>query len=161
MKLIATCIAALLLLTGCNVSFSSGEKNSGTPESTAGSPEQQKEAEAAARAYLSMIDQKEYEKTWELTGPALRSQSSKFAWVNTLKMTRKAFDPGKKRNLEGFGFSKQIDPSVPVGEYVLVQFNDITGSVTTTEKVVMQKDQSKWKIIGYFIYKKSQFRAGT
>jgi len=161
MKLIATCIAAVLLLTGCNVSFSSGDKKSSSPESTVGSPEQQKEAEAAARAYLSMIDRKEYEQTWKLVGPALRSQTSKFAWVNTLKVTRKALDPGKKRNLEGFGFSKQIDPSVPVGEYVLVQFNEIAGAVTTTEKVVMQKDQSKWKIIGYFIYKKSQFGAGT
>lgn len=161
MKLIAMCMTALLLLTGCNVSFSTGDKNSGTQESTAGSPDQQKEAEAAARAYLSMIDRKDYEQKWEFVGPALRSQSSKFAWVNTLKVTRTAFDPAKTRNLEGFGFSKQIDPSVPVGEYVLVQFNDKSGAVTTTEKVVMQKDQSKWKIIGYFIYKKSQFGAGT
>ena len=160
MKFIAFCFASLMLITGCNVSVSTGDKKD-APKTTSGSQEQQTEAEAAARSYLAMIDRKEYEKTWELAGPALLSQTSQFAWVNTLKLTRKAFDPGAKRQLEGFGFSTQIDASVPVGEYVLVQFKDVAGAVTTTEKVVMQRDQSKWKIIGYFIHKKSQFGAGT
>ena len=160
MKFIAIFLAVVFTLTGCNISFNSGE-NSNLPEANGGSQEQQTQAEAAARSYLAMIDQKQYEKTWQQAGPALRDQSSEFAWVNTLKLARKAFAASANRQVEGFGFTPQIDPSVPTGEYVLVQFKEVAGAVTTTEKVVMQKDQGKWRIIGYFINKNSQFGEGT
>ena len=160
MILRAVCVALLISLAGCNVSFSDG-KDHNLPPSTPGTKTEQSEAEAAARSFLSLIDQKQYEKTWELAGPALRSQTSEFTWVNTLKLTRGALSVGSNRQLEGFGFSTKIDPSVPVGEYVLVQFKEIDGSTTTTEKVVMQKHQSKWLIVGYFVHKQSKFGGGT
>lgn len=160
MKFMAIGLAIALSLAGCNVSFNSGN-DSNLPETSSGSQSQQTEAEAAARSYLAMIDQKQYEKTWEQAGPALRSQSSEFAWVNMLKLARKTFTAITNRQVEGFGFSSQIDPNVPVGEYVLVQFKEVKGNVTTTEKVVMQKDQGKWKIVGYFIHKFSKFGSGT
>ena len=156
----AVCVAFLISLAGCNVSFSDG-KNSNLPKPTSGTRDEQIEAESAARSFLALIDQKEYEKTWELAGPALRSQTSEFAWVNTLKLTRDALSVSANRQLEGFGFSTKIDPSVPVGEYVLVQFKELDGSTTTTEKVVMQKHQSKWLIVGYFVHKQSKFGGGT
>lgn len=159
MKLLAT-VFALLLLTGCNVSFSSGEKND-QPQTASGSQEQQKEAEAAALSYLAMIDNNEFDKTWDLSGPALRAQSNKFAWTSMLKMARKTFAVGSRRELDGFGFSTRIDSNAPVGDYVLVQFKGTSGRVTTTEKVVMQKDQGTWKIVGYFVNKHAQLGSGT
>ena len=160
MKFIALSLLVALLLAGCNVSFSP-DASSDLPKPTSGSQEQQTEAAKAAREYLAMIDRNEFDKTWDFAGPALRAQTSKFAWTNMLKLTRKTLGAPSKRDLEGFGFSTQIDATVPVGEYVLVQFKGISGRVTTTEKVVMQKDQSTWKIIGYFVTKRAEYRAGT
>ena len=156
MKLITIYLAILFSIAGCNVSFNTENKT--TPSNvSSGTSEQQAEAESAARSYLAMIDQKQYKETWLQVGPALSAQLNEFTWVNTLTLTRKAFDGGANRQVEGFAFTPQIEPHVPVGEYVLVQFKDIAGNVTTTEKVVMQKDGGKWKIVGYTIFKNQQF----
>ena len=160
MKNLALGLICMLLLTACNVSFSPGEA-SDLPEPTGGTKTQQLEAEAAARRYLAMIDGGDFQGTWDHSGPAIRAQSGEFAWKNMLKLTAKTLGGASERELEGFGFSTRIDTSVPVGEYVLVQFKNTSGSVTTAEKVVMQKDQSEWKIIGYFVTKRAEYRPGA
>jgi hypothetical protein len=149
-----------LLLAACTVSFSPDD-SSDLPQATGGTPQQQIEAEKSAREFLAMIDRGEFDRTWDLAGPALRDQTSKFTWTNMLKLTSKTLAGGSTRDLEGFGFSTKIDANVPVGDYVLVQFKGVSDRITTTEKVVMQRDQSKWKIIGYFVTKRSEFGAGT
>lgn len=159
MKNLAIGLFCVLLLTACNVSFSTGG-TSALPETTAGTAEQRLEA-AAARSYLGMIDREEFKRTWDQSGPALRAQSSEFAWKNMLKLATKTLGGSQQREPEGFGFSTRIDASVPEGEYVLVQFKSTSGSTATTEKVVMQKDQSQWKIIGYFVTKRAEYRPGT
>jgi hypothetical protein len=158
MKVIAAGIFALLL-AACTVSFSPDD-SSNLPQTTSGTPQQQLEAERSAREFLAMIDRGEFDTTWDRAGPALRDQTSKLTWINMLKLTSKTLAGGSTRDLEGFGFSTQIDANVPVGEYVLVQLKDVSDRVTTTEKVVMQRDQSEWKIIGYFVTKRSEFGAG-
>jgi hypothetical protein len=160
MKNLAVGLLCMLLLTACNVSFSTGG-TSALPEPTAGTAEQRLEAEAAARSYLGMIDREEFQRTWDQSGPALRAQSSEFAWKNMLKLAVKTLGSSRQRELDGCGFSTRIDASVPEGEYVLVQFKSASGSTTTTEKMVMQKDQSQWKIIGYFVTKHAEYRPGT
>jgi hypothetical protein len=160
MRLTTHTLLAALLLTGCNISFSPGSSGN-VPEPTAGSPAQQAEAEQAARGYLAMIDRDEIDKTWDQAGSALRAQSSKLAWTSVIGLTRKTLGVSAEREVEGFGFSSQIDPSVPVGVYVLVQFKSVSGRTTATEKVVMQKEQSAWKIIGYFVTKRAEYKLGT
>lgn len=160
MKNLALGLICTLLLAACTVSFSPNN-GSDLPDSTEGTPQEQAEAAVAARRFLEMIDLGDYEGTWGESGPALRAMSSEFAWKNTLKLTRAAFSAPPRREIEGFGFSTKIDHNVPVGEYVLVQFRNVSGKLTTTEKVVMQKDQSRWKIVGYFVTKRAVYGTGA
>ncbi len=146
----------LLILSGCTVSFSP-QPQADLPEPTAGSPLQQAEAEAAAREYLSMIDSAAYDETWERSGSALRDTSSRFVWTNMLKATSRSLGIDADRQVDGFGFTTQPDAGVPVGEYVLVQFKSQSGNATATEKIVMQREQGAWKIVGYFITKRAEF----
>lgn len=150
----------LLILSGCTVSFSP-QPQADLPESTAGSPPQQAEAAAAAREYLAMIDSAAYDETWERSGTALRDTSSRFVWTNMLKATSRSLGIDADRQVEGFGFTTQPDAAAPVGEYVLVQFKSRSGNATATEKVVMQKEQGAWKIVGYFITKRAEFGTGA
>lgn len=152
MKIFAPALLAAALLCGCRVSFSSDNK---LPEPTAGTASEQEQAAAAARRYLALIDQGKYDETWNHAGPALQNMTNKFLWKNTLKLTHKAFGTPPSRELDGFGFTSQIEADVPVGEYVLVQFKSPSGNTTTTEKVVMQKAAGSWKIIGYFVEKRT------
>lgn len=87
--------------------------------------------------------------------------TSEFAWINTLKVARKTFTILPVRKLEGFGFTTQVDANAPVGEYVMVQFVSRSGKLTATEKVVMQREQGKWKLVGYFITKRVEYKSGA
>lgn len=160
MKHLAFGLSLLLALTGCQVSFSTGSQPD-LPKPTAGTASEQAEAAAAARGYLALIDNEQYEKTWEQGGSALKTMTNRFVWINTLKVLNQTLAISSARELEGFGFSTQIDARVPPGSYVLVQFKSQSGKVTTTEKVVMQEEHGAWKLIGYFRHKHAKFGAGT
>ena len=104
-----------------------------------------------------MIDNEEYAATWDRAGPALRSATNRFMWTSVLKATSQALGIPSKREIEGFGFTTQIDANAPVGDYVLVQFKSTSGNATLTEKIVMQKEEGTWKIVGYFATKRTKF----
>jgi hypothetical protein len=150
---------ALALLGGCNVSYSPDEKAQ-MPATSSGTPAQQAEADAAARGFLALIDAGQYDTTWERAGSALKASSSKLTWTSALKAASLLGHP-EQRSLEGFGFTSRVDLAAPVGEYVLVQYKTRSGNVTFTEKVVMQKEQGAWKIVGYFTTKRAEFGTGN
>lgn len=160
MKSFAVVILLLLALTGCNVSFSSGSQ-AGLPTPTAGTASQQAEAAEAARQYLAMIDNQEYEKTWDRAGSALKATTNKLMWTNVLKASSKAFGSSAQRDIDGFGFTHKIEAAVPEGDYVTVLFVSKPGNKAHTEKLVMQKEQGSWKIIGYFATVRTEFGART
>ncbi|WP_141454211.1 DUF4019 domain-containing protein [Pseudoxanthomonas sp. z9] len=149
--------ALLVLLAGCRVSFTPSQEDK-LPASTAGTAEEQEAARKAAEGYLALIDSQQYQKTWEDAGPALKDMTSEFVWVNTLKLTRKIVLP-EGRKLQGFGFSTRVDARVPEGEYVVVQYLRRADGATGTEKVVMQRHEGRWMIIGYFVHKQVNFSA--
>jgi hypothetical protein len=159
-KNLAAVLFVVAALSGCTFSFGPSQQQS-LPEPKAGTAEEQKEAAEAARGYLSQIDSGDYEATWRNAGPALRGMTSEFAWINTLKLARKTFAILPGRKIEGFGFTTQVDANAPVGEYVLVQFVSRSGKLTATEKVVMQREHGKWKLVGYFITKRAEYKSGT
>lgn len=155
MRSMILALLACLALAGCSVSVST-DPGGKLPEPTAGTAAQQAEAEKAALRYLDLIDRGRYEDTWAQAGPALREATSGFMWVNTLKLTRKAFGVPPGRRVEGYGFSPRIDANAPVGEYVLVQFRSDGDRVVAIEKLVMQKEAGEWKIVGYFVEKRTR-----
>ena len=144
-----------LLLCACTVSFNPPSQQQ-LPESTAGTPAEQQEALAAAQVFIGMIDRGDYDAIWLNAGPSLRDATNETAFIMTLKLAKKAFTLLPGREPESMGFNTQAEPGGPVGEYVMVQFVARAGDLTATERVVMQKEQGRWKIIGYFINKRSQ-----
>lgn len=149
-------LSCLLLLTGCRVSFTPPTE---LPASTQGTEEQRSEALEAAEAYLALIDGKRYAETWQTAGPALKGMSNEVMWVNTLKLTRKIPLP-EGRELQGIGFNTRVDARAPEGEYAVLEFVRRAGDTTATEKVVMQKYESRWMIVGYFVNKRVNLVGG-
>lgn len=155
MKPFALVFASLLLLAGCNVSFHS-DSGSNLPRPTPGTQAQRDEAERAARDYLVMLDRGDYDATWDHAGPALRAQTNRFVWTNTMKLARKTLQAPPERSASDIGFTPKVDPNAPAGEYAFVAFQGTVGRVATTEKVVMQKEASRWKIVGYFMFSRTK-----
>jgi hypothetical protein len=160
MKNPVTLLFLSILFSGCTFSVTPANEQK-LPESTAGTKEEQKGAVEAARGYLAQIDRGDYEATWDSAGPVLRDMTNEFMWTNTLKIARKTVVVLPGRKLEGGAFTTQIDPGGPAGEYAVMQFVGRSGKLTATEKVVMQKEQGKWKIVGYFITKRAEYKSGS
>lgn len=53
-----------------------------------------------------------------------------------------------------------MDARAPEGEYALLEFVRRAGDTTATEKVVMQKHESRWMIVGYFVNKRVNLVGG-
>lgn len=147
------------VLVGCNVSVSP-QSASDIPAPTAGTQEQQEEALRAALGYVGRIDRGRYEATWADAGPVLRSISHKDEWTNTLALIRRAFDVPPGRQVEGFSFAGRLDANTPESEYAIVQFAGRDGRMRVTEKVVMEREQGRWMLAGYFITKRIEFKTG-
>ena len=148
-----------LLLSACTVSFDPPNQQQELPAPTAGTKAEQEEAVKAARGYMAMIDRGDHKALWLNAGPVLRDMSNETAFAMALKLTRKtmALLPGRK--IEGLGFNTQADPGGPIGEYAVVIVVGRSGNLTATEKIVMQKEEGRWKLIGYFI--KKERKAGA
>jgi|GEM_PF-3736570 len=61
-----------------------------------------------------------------------------------------------KRELHGFGFTAKVDLALPEGDYVVVAYKAVSGNVVSTERVVMQREDDAWKLIGYHVNKNAQ-----
>lgn len=159
MKLLVTALTFLFLLAACTVSYSPDGQTS-LPAPTPGTPAQQQEAVAAAREYTAMIDDGQYSRTWERAGPTLKGMTNEFVWTTMLKAAGKLIGGRPTRQVEGLGFTTQVDVGGPVGDYAVVLFKSRSGQLTLSEKVVMQKVGDAWLIVGYFVEKHRTFAAG-
>lgn len=45
---------------------------------------------------------------------------------------------------------------MPEGDYVVVAYKAVSGNVVSTERVVMQREEDAWKLIGYHVNKNAQ-----
>lgn len=148
-------LCAALMLAGCTFSFGTDDGKQALPTPTGGTPELQREAAAAAKEYLQLIDAREDEELWARAGRGLHAKSSKRVFLSTVKFTRALSLPAK-RELEGFGFTPKVDVAWPEGDYVVVQYKAVSGKVVATERVVMQREDDAWKLVGYHVNKKAQ-----
>ena len=146
-----------LMLAGCTVSYTP-QSQGDLPEPTRGTDAQRDEAIAAARFYTGVIDRGDYELVWRLGSPALRASTNHFMFTNAIKLGRKVLGAPGNRSPNAVVFTTQPDPGTPVGEYAVVDFRTPGENSITTERVVLQKERRRWKIAGYFVIKKGQWK---
>ena len=56
------------------------------------------------------------------------------------------------RELKGIGFTN-IVPDAPPGDYAFVVYNSTFSTTTVEEKTELKRDNSSWKVAGYFASK--------
>ncbi|WP_233511162.1 DUF4019 domain-containing protein [Dyella psychrodurans] len=153
-------LALFVMIQACMLACSSPPSNdqsaSAQGNTSAGTEDQERVAYAAAKVFLSEIDAGRFEETWANAGPALKATSNAEAWTAILHVTRSALGEAKDRKIKGFGFTDHL-ANAPPGEYAAIGFETTFVNATVEEKVVFQKDQGQWKVVGYFISK--QFKA--
>jgi hypothetical protein len=150
MKRFAILFVATALLAGCTVSLNDGTEKAG--EAEAGTAEQQLVVAKAANAFLKQLDSGAIAETWGQASPHLHQLSSQTVWSAGIRTFRTSVGAFKSRKLKGVGFTHTVE-GVPTGDYAAVAFDTTFDSSTVEEKVVLHKDQGKWKVMGYFLSK--------
>lgn len=83
--------------------------------------EKKQAAVEAAVAWLALVDNKEYEKSWEETAEFFRRSVTKADWPKTLEILRTPLGKVSKREAVVSEYFLNI-PNAPEGEYVVIQF---------------------------------------
>ena len=154
-RCVGMALCAVLMLAGCRFSFGTDDGKQALPAPTAGTPELQQEAADAAKQYLKLVDAHEDDEIWKRAGRGLHATSSKRVFLSAIKLAR-TFSLPDKRELDGFGFTPKVDAAWPEGDYVVVQYKAVAGNVVSIERVVMQREDDAWKLIGYHVNKNAQ-----
>jgi hypothetical protein len=109
-------------------------------------------AVAAARAWLSLVDNQQYGESWEQAAQLFKGAVKKQQWVRTIQAGRRPLGKNISRELKSKRYMTTI-PGAPDGEYVVIEFNasfENKKSAIETITPMLDKD-GKWRVSGYFI----------
>lgn len=148
---IHSCVLGLLLvLTGCDVSVSTGASDK-LPPATPGTSAQQTEALQAAKSIVTAIDRGEFEQVWDRSDQLMRESTYKVVFVKTMAATRGNLGQPGSRGAPRVGFARKIDPNAPEGDYSVVEVDTDFSGRTITEKVILSRESGEWRLVGYFM----------
>jgi hypothetical protein len=115
-------------------------------------PEAEKQALAAAEAWLALVDDGKYAESWDEAANYLRGAVAKDDFVKSLSGVRKPLGKLKSRVIKSKAYRTSL-PGAPDGKYVVIQYKTVfenKESAVETVTPMLDKDQ-KWRVSGYYI----------
>lgn len=109
-------------------------------------------AASAAQAWLSIIDNGDYSRSWKEASAYFQGAISEKGWVSSLNGARKPLGKLVSRNVKTTKYFAEL-PGAPDGQYVVVEFQtsfENKKSAIETVTFVLGKG-GKWQAVGYFI----------
>jgi hypothetical protein len=107
---------------------------------------------SAAQAWLSLVDDGNYSRSWNEAAPIFQTKVTEKSWGNALESVRKPLGSLVSRELKTAQPATQL-PGAPDGQYMVLQFDtSFTEKKAAVETVTvgLEKD-GQWKASGYFI----------
>ena len=108
-------------------------------------------AQAAAGAWLGLVDGARYHESWDSAASYFRSAVTKPDWEDAVRKARRPFEPLGARTLLGASFQTKL-PNAPPGEYVVLQYRtQAAGRKVVIETVTPMEDKDgTWRVSGYY-----------
>lgn len=137
MKRVAA-LAALVLFGACAPGFAADEPVGA--------------AEAAAHAWLGLVDSGNYAQSWSTAARRFRDSIGETQWAARISAVREPLGAVKSRKVDSASFTRSL-PGAPDGEYVVIQFGtSFEHKAVATETVTPMKDaDGRWHVSGYYI----------
>ena len=113
---------------------------------------QQKDAQAAAENWLTMIDHEEYAKSWKEAAAYFKTVITEGEWVQKMQEVRKPLGKAISRKVKSLTPKTSL-PNTPDGKYVVIQFGtSFEKGKSGLENVNAQLESAgKWRVAGYGI----------
>ena len=112
----------------------------------------EKKAIEASDAWLKLIDNGQYAKSWETAAELFKNAVSKKQWSQSLNAVRKPLGKVMKRTVRSKQYATSL-PGAPDGEYVVIQYEtSFENKKSSIETVTPMLDKDgKWRVSGYYI----------
>ena len=109
------------------------------------------ECTAAAQNWLKLIDEREYQASWEASGTAFHAGVSGARWAEMSRSVREPLGAVVSRELTRANQTANL-PGMARGDYAIVKFNtSFAAKAGLVETVAMAREKDSWRVIGYFI----------
>lgn len=108
-------------------------------------------AVVTAKEWLALVDDKEYQKSWEEAAPYFKDHVGEKQWEELVAKVRGPLGKMESRELLGAQFTTSL-PGVPDGEYVVIQFKTrFANKAEAVETITPMMAEGAWRVSGYFI----------
>ena len=144
--MLALALAAALVLGGSDHPPTDAE-NANTQAAAA----EDRKAETAALAFATLVDAGKYTESWEVAGPMFRSAVTADGWAAQVEPVRTQLGSLVSRELLAVEVHEHL-PGAPAGAYRMVVFSsDFSAAPNRTETVVLNKEDGRCGVVGYFV----------
>ncbi len=116
------------------------------------SEEAEKSAIASATEWLNLVDEGNYDRSWDESASLFKTEVSKDQWLGLLKNNRSPLGKVLTRKLKLKHYTKSM-PGAPDGDYVVLQYEtafEKKPSILETITPMLDKD-GKWRVMNYYI----------
>jgi hypothetical protein len=109
-------------------------------------------AQAAALAWLPLVDQEQYEASWEQAAKVFKGAVTKAQWKDAARGARGPLGKLVSRKLKSRQYSESL-PGAPDGKYVVILFESVFEKKASAVETVtpMLDPDGVWRVSGYFI----------
>jgi hypothetical protein len=106
----------------------------------------------AAEEWLELVDQGQYEESWQEAAPLFKTAVTVEQWQQALNAARKPFGELKSRELKNSEYATSLS-GAPDGEYVVIQFDtSFANKAEAVETITPMRDEGGvWRVSGYYI----------
>lgn len=115
-------------------------------------PQKASKAKAAAEEFLDLVDQGQYQESWQVAAAPLREKVSLEEWVRHLEKARVRSGGLVERRQDDIAFSTMAKDS-PEGEYIVLKYEsrfEAGGQLEETITVMLDQN-GNWRVAGYFM----------
>jgi hypothetical protein len=108
-------------------------------------------AHARADAWLALIDQKQFEQSWDAAATLFQSSVKKDNWGNAVRAAREPLGAVSSRKFNATEYKTSL-PGAPDGKYVVVYYDtSFARKQSASEIVTLMSSDGDWKVAGYFV----------
>jgi len=149
MKITAFSLILVLFVSACS---HKSESNVVTGTSQPEAADQKSAAQKSAEQWLALVDTGKYAESWKTAAGYFQTAVPQDQWEHTIAAVRGPLGDLVSRKLKSAYYTKSL-PSVPDGEYVVLQFDtSFANKKTAVETVTPMLDaDGTWKVSGYYI----------
>jgi hypothetical protein len=114
--------------------------------------EQKAKATAEAQQWLTMVDSKAYDESWENAGTIFKAAVKKDQWIQMLEGGRTPLGKVISREITSSTFTTAM-PGAPDGDYLVIEYaTSFENKKSATETVTpMREPDGRWRVSGYYI----------